>query len=109
MATSNVLSFLGLATKAGKVVSGDRASRIYINKGKAHLIIIADDAVDRTLKEFTYLSEQYNISIRSYGNKEALGQIIGKKNRAVIIVKDKSFANRLIEMIDCEIGGKMNG
>ena len=43
-----VLSFLGLATRAGKIVSGDDSTLLDLKKGKVNLILIAEDASNNT-------------------------------------------------------------
>ncbi|MDC0804698.1 ribosomal L7Ae/L30e/S12e/Gadd45 family protein, partial [Clostridium paraputrificum] len=47
-----VLSFLGLATRAGKIVSGDDSTLLDLKKGKVNLILIAEDASNNTKKLF---------------------------------------------------------
>ena len=50
---NKVHSMIGLATKAGKVVSGEFAVEKAIKDGKAFLVIIAEDASDNTKKHFS--------------------------------------------------------
>lgn len=98
--TDRVYSFLGLAKKAGAVVSGEDACQMAIKKKKAHLIIIAEDASDNTKKRFISNCEYRSIEVRLFGNKELLGRFAGKNIRSVIAVLHKGFAKRLMEMID---------
>ena len=44
MSLNKQLSLLGLAMKAGKVVSGEFAVEKYVKEGKAHLVLVAEDA-----------------------------------------------------------------
>ena len=50
--TDKALSMIGLATKAGKIASGEFAVESAVRKGKACLVIIASDASDNTKKSF---------------------------------------------------------
>lgn len=56
-----VLSFLGLATRAGKIVSGDDSTLLDLKKGKVNLILIAEDASNNTKKLFKDKSTFRNI------------------------------------------------
>ena len=50
--TDKALSMIGLATKAGKIASGEFAVESAVRKGKACFVIIASDASDNTKKSF---------------------------------------------------------
>ena len=50
MRTDKVLSMLGLAAKAGSVVSGEFSTEKAVKEGKAYLVIVAGDASDNTKK-----------------------------------------------------------
>ena len=52
MARDKVLSLIGLAMKAGQVVSGEFSVEKCIKSGKAKLVIIATDASENTKKKF---------------------------------------------------------
>ncbi len=55
-----VLSFLGLATRAGKIVSGDDSTLLDLKKGKVNLILIAEDASNNT-KNFLKINQLLEI------------------------------------------------
>ncbi|WP_425060902.1 putative ribosomal protein YlxQ [Sporomusa carbonis] len=90
---------LGLAQKAGKVVSGDFAVQGAIKSGKAKLLIIASDASESTKKEYQYQAEYKNIAIYSALSKEQLGSAIGKALRAAVAVTDEGFIKPLIRAL----------
>ena len=50
---------LGLAAKAGKIVSGEFATEQAIKADKACLVVIAKDASDNTTKKFILRSMMY--------------------------------------------------
>ena len=47
-----IYSFLGLATKAGKLISGEETCERALKLGKVFLVIVSDDASDNTKKKF---------------------------------------------------------
>jgi ribosomal protein L7Ae-like RNA K-turn-binding protein len=93
-------SFIGLATKAGKLISGEDGCERAIKAGKAILIVVAEDASDNTKKAFNDACKYRNVEIRVFGTKEFLGRYTGKKIRAVIAIIDNGFAKHLMEMLD---------
>ena len=59
--TDKALSMIGLATKAGKIASGEFAVESAVRKGKACLVIIASDASDNTKKSFNDMGAYYHV------------------------------------------------
>lgn len=95
------LGLIGLAMRAGQVVSGEEGVLAAIKSQKAALVIIAEDASDGTKKKFTDKSSYRDIPFRIAYEKDVLGHAIGKKTRAVIGILDPNFAKKMLEMIDC--------
>ena len=52
MNQNKILSLIGLATKAGRTVSGEFSTEKEVKSGRAALVIVADDASDNTKKKF---------------------------------------------------------
>lgn len=98
--TNRIYSFIGLAMKAGKLVSGEFVCEKAVKQGRACLVIVAEDASENTKKFFEDMCEYRKLPIRHFGNKSLLGSCIGKGTRAVIVILDKGFSDRLISMID---------
>ena len=48
---SKALSLISLATKAGKTVSGEFSTEKETKSGRAELVIVAEDASDKTKKK----------------------------------------------------------
>ena len=105
----NILSLLGLARRAGSVVSGEFAAEKAVKQGKAHLVIVAEDASSNTKKLFTDKCASYGVPCRFYADKEALGHAIGEQLRASAAVTDQGFAASLLKKLDQKIGGQANG
>ena len=49
---NRALSMISLAAKAGKTKSGEFMTEKEVKEGRAHLVIVADDASDNTKKKF---------------------------------------------------------
>ncbi len=95
--SKKVYSMLGLAMKAGKVVSGEFATEKSIKSGKAELVIVSEDASDNTKKMFSDMCVFYEVPKYFFGNKEDLGHAIGKAMRSSLAITDENFANILME------------
>lgn len=63
MSQNKALSMIGLATKAGKVASGEFCTEKEVKSGRAYLVIVADDASDNTKKKFQNMCDFYQVPI----------------------------------------------
>lgn len=95
MNQNKVLSMLGLATRAGKVVSGEFAVEKSVKCGTACLVMIAQDSSDNTKKMFTNMCSFYEVPLVIWGSKEELGHAIGKEYRASLAVQDEGFVKSI--------------
>lgn len=98
-----VLSGLSLATKAGKVVSGEFSTEKAVKEKKAYLVIVADDASDNTKKNFSNMCHYYNVPLAFYSDKITLGNAIGKEFRASLAVIDAGLATMIGNNLDLEV------
>ena len=73
---NKVLSLLGLATKAGKVASGEFSTEKSVKTGKGFLVLVADDASQNTRKKFQNMCDFYEVPIYFIANKEELGRFL---------------------------------
>lgn len=110
---------LGLASKAGRLVSGEDVVRKSIRQNKVNLIIISEDASENTKKRFLNAAEFYKLPIVIWGQKELIGSSIGKSDRSVIGICDEGFQKSIssllsditsnpIEYIGKKTGGEPN-
>lgn len=100
MTQNKILSYIGLATKAGKIVSGEFSTEKAVKEKKARLVIVAGDASDNTKKMFTNMCAYHKVPIYFMEDKEALGHAMGKQFRASLAVNDQGFANAIIKILD---------
>ena len=63
LSQSKILSLVSLATRAGKIVSGEFCTEKEVKSGRAYLVLVADDASDNTKKKFRNMKFQ-SISIK---------------------------------------------
>ena len=94
---TTVLSLLGLATKAGKVASGEFSTEKSVKTGKGFLVLVADDASQNTKKKFQNMCDFYEVPIYFIANKEELGRFCGKEFRASLAVQDENFAKAMLK------------
>lgn len=89
---NKILSYLGLAARGRRLVSGEFSTEQAVKKGKAHIVIIAEDASENTKKNFRDMCTYYKVNIYFYGSKEQLGHAIGKEFRASVAIIDANLA-----------------
>ncbi|MDD3253510.1 MAG: ribosomal L7Ae/L30e/S12e/Gadd45 family protein [Lachnospiraceae bacterium] len=99
-----ILNLIGLSTKARKTVSGEFSTENAVKDGKAHLVIIAEDASDNTKKMFTNMCTYYKVPICYFGGKDELGHAMGKEMRVSLAVVDAGLANAIVKQMNI-IGG----
>jgi ribosomal protein L7Ae-like RNA K-turn-binding protein len=88
-------SMLGLATKAGKIMSGEFMTEKAVKTYQASLVIVAEDSSDNTKKNFTNMCRYYKVPLYFFGTKESLGKAMGKEMRASLALTDPGFAKAL--------------
>lgn len=94
-----LLQFMGLCQRAGKLASGETGVLNAIKDGSAELVIVAENASDNTKKKFNDSAKYYGRKIVVYGDKFEMGSAIGKDERAVLAVRDRGFADKIVKMI----------
>lgn len=94
---TQVLFALGLAQKAGKVASGDVAVKTALKKGKARLLLIAEDTSANSKKELISLAKQMNVKVVNGLNKINIGWAIGKAKRSSVVILDNNFVKMILK------------
>jgi ribosomal protein L7Ae-like RNA K-turn-binding protein len=95
-----VLSLIGLAMKAGKVVSGEFSTEKAVKTGAAKLVVVAESASGNTRKKFSNSCAYYQVPLYFLGEKEELGRAIGKEFRASLAVTDENFASAIKKQLE---------
>ena len=99
---NKTMGLIGLATKAGKTAGGEFLTEREVKSGRAALVIVAEDASENTKKKFQNMCEYYKVPIRFYGDKDTLGQAMGKQFRASLAVLDEGLAKGIRKHMDTE-------
>ena len=74
---------LGLAAKAGKVVVGSQVVLETLAKRKVKLLLLAEDASERTKEIFQKEGKEKNIPVQECLTSEEIGRRIGKSKKAI--------------------------
>lgn len=100
MINNKVLSLIGLATKAGKIVSGEFATEKSVKTGKGLLVLVAEDASENTRKKFQNMCDFYEVPMYLLSDKESLGRAMGKEFRASAAIQDENFARAIMKALE---------
>ncbi len=85
-----VLNLLGLATRAGLLVSGEDIVIENMKKKKAKIVFLGSDCSDNTLDKFKKKCFHYNIELNTMFTSDELSHSIGK-TRMVLAIIDEGF------------------
>ena len=107
MVNKKIGGLLGLARKAGKVVFGTESTIEAINKKQVTLILVAEDAADRTKRNMEKIAKERQIPIYVYGTIEELSNSIGQHNKAILGIKEVHFSKEIIKIMNN--GGEVIG
>lgn len=73
---------------------------------KAKLVIVSEEASERTKDKFKKLCLEYNVPLIIDGNIEELSKAIGKENKATFAVKESNLAKEIEKIYN---GGEFIG
>jgi len=88
----SVRSLLGIAQKAGRLVSGFDAVHRAVDRGRAKLVLVSQDASVKTVERVRQIADARQVPMISWGSMRALGEAIGRPDRAVVAVLDPQLA-----------------
>lgn len=95
-----VFGMIGLAKRAGKVVSGEKNCKEAIKRGTALLCILANDASDNTKKSITNSCSFYETELITFSTVQELGYAIGNAKNSAIAITDENFAKAILNIIN---------
>ena len=87
-------NLIGLAKRAGKVISGEELVIKAIQNGKARLVILASDAATTQNNRLTHTSTYTEKPVSQLLTERELSHAIGQ-NRKVIALVDDGFAKKM--------------
>ena len=103
---NKILNLLGLATRAGNIVAGNNACENALKMKKRKMLVISEEASEKTKKNYKFYANKYNIPIINKEKIDELSNAIGEKNRAIIGIKDINIVKGIEKIID---GGEAIG
>ena len=90
---------LGLAQRAGRVISGEEQVIKAIQTNKAKLVFLAKDAGANLTKQVTDKSKYYDIEVSTVFSTLELSAAIGK-SRKVLAITDTGFSKKMRTLMD---------
>ncbi len=103
---NKILNLLGLAARAGNIVFGSNACKNALKMNKIKMLVLSEDASDKTKKNYKFYAEKYNIPIIFIGTIKELSKAIGQENKAIIGIKDINIVKGIQKLIS---GGEAIG
>jgi ribosomal protein L7Ae-like RNA K-turn-binding protein len=98
MGANKVLQLLGLAMRAGKIVSGEELVLDAIRTRKAKLVLISRDASANTKKKISDKCRSYQVELIQEFDRYEIGHAIGKEERVVLGITDEGFVRKIREL-----------
>lgn len=93
-----VLNLLGMAMKAGKLVTGEDLTLKEIRKEQAKVVLVAVDASEKTKKKISDKCRHYQTPFVVHFTKAELSQAIGK-DRTICATTDNGFGKKFRELL----------
>lgn len=95
-AAPEALGLLGLARRAGAVVSGTERARRALGAGEVMALVLAGDASAPRLEKWKRLAEHRRVPVRWVSRRDVLGRALGAGPLSVVGVTTRSFATQLL-------------
>ncbi|SNU89896.1 ribosomal protein L7A family protein [Streptococcus merionis] len=94
-----LLNLLGLAQRAGKLISGEELVVKSIQTGQAKLIFLAQDAGPNLSKKITDKSDYYQVNVSTALTTLEISTALGKP-RKVLAVVDAGFVKKMRSIME---------
>ncbi|MGT2712492.1 YlxQ-related RNA-binding protein [Streptococcus oriscaviae] len=94
-----IMQLLGLAQRAGRLISGEELVVEAIQKGQARLVFLAEDAAANLSKKVTDKSQTYQVEVVTAFSTLELSAAVGKA-RKVLAVTDAGFTKKMRSIME---------
>lgn len=94
-----LLKILGFAHRARKLSLGMDSALQAVTKGRAKVVLLADDLSEMTRRKFELAAMPFKVPIRTCGSKAAYGRALGREETGIIAVTDAMFAKSIVEIL----------
>ncbi|MBQ0079561.1 MAG: ribosomal L7Ae/L30e/S12e/Gadd45 family protein [Eubacterium sp.] len=92
-----IISYLGFARKAGKLISGVGTCTFELGKGKVKLMILAEDISENSEKKIMKEIRRADVPFIKMGTIEEMSKAVGASDRSVFGICDKGFAEAILK------------
>ncbi|MGQ9855367.1 MAG: L7Ae/L30e/S12e/Gadd45 family ribosomal protein [Fervidobacterium sp.] len=98
---AKVLSYLGFAARANKIVFGKDMIKEYLNdpRIKDKVLIIAKDAGERVKKDIIIRCDISNVDYFEILDKKTLAKAVGKKEISVLGIVDENLVKAIKDVL----------
>lgn len=98
---SRIISLIGLANKAGMIISGgSMVSDALKGRTRPGLVLVASDVSEAIGEKISHSAAAHNVVCRMIVTKDDFGNILGKAPRSAIAVTSGGFVAQLLKAID---------
>jgi len=94
-----VLSLMGFAARARKIASGYNTARTTMEKGKAKLLILAEDLSENSKEKMISLASRYKVRCEENGKTDEMSHITGNEGKGIFVITEKQFADAIAKAI----------
>ena len=99
-AKKKMLSYMGFAAKARKIVNGYNTCVFTMEKRKVKLLIIAADLAENSKKKMISAAKKFNVEYRIFGDSDEMSRMTGTSGKGIFGITDENFANVISKEID---------
>ena len=99
MEKQKALNLLGMAYRARMIINGYDSVMDAIIKGKAKIVLIANDASEKTIEAFDKKCFYYKVDMCLALNSLELSKAIGKGLVKVLAISDEGFTKSLKKLL----------
>jgi len=98
---NQVINFLGLCMRAGRIISGQEACVDLARQEQAALVLMDAGASENTRKRIADACHSHSVPLYEL-SKGTLGHAIGKKGRMVVALRADGMAQKLLTLLQSE-------
>ena len=97
---TRIVNLIGMARKAGAIVSGSNTVLQELGKPQSSLLIVATDAATGTADKILNRAKGCDVPSIKLFDKQILGSAVGQDDRSHLVLTNKKFARNIILEID---------
>lgn len=96
---TRILNMLGLANKAGAIVSGEESVIKGLQEGNVKMVFVSKDASEATLDKFSKKCFFYHVDDIEIFTSDELSKAIGKE-RKIVGITDNGFSKAIKKIME---------